>query len=35
MDKNSYIISVIGSFKIVFSKYQTQIFINQYSHQDK
>ena len=29
MDKNGYIMGVAGSFKVVFSKSQKQVFINQ------
>lgn len=29
MDDNNYMIDVMGSFKVIFSKYQKQTFINQ------
>ena len=29
MDENGYMMGIAGSFKVVFSKYQKQAFINQ------
>ncbi len=34
MDENGYMIGVAGSFKVVFSKYQKQAFINQASNRE-
>lgn len=34
IDKNGYMMSIVGSFKVVFSKYQKQGFINQAGNQE-